>query len=236
MKATSAVPALSAFAIYAEDFDDPPALPEPAPEPSDPEPEASQPSFTLAELEAARGAARKEGAAAERARLAAEDAANRSRALDALATAVADAADAARIAAEETAEGLAQAVLSLVAAGLPSLCAHHGEREVRALLQRILPTLDAEPRITVRLNPQLLNAVRADLDELDPEIVAAVQLVPADAVPPGDVRISWADGTCQRSAAAVCAAIREALAPLGLLLPESRIEPTHRTLEIAHVE
>ena len=233
----AAIPAsaLSAYGvIYAEDFDDP-ALPDDA-APPDAEPEVIEPSFTLAEMEATRAAALAEGAAAERARLAVEDAAARSRALDALATALADATEAARKTAEEAAEGLAQAVLSLVAAGRPALCAHHGEREARALLQSLLPTLGVEPRITVRLNPHLLEAVRADLAGLDPEIAAAVQLVPADAMPPGDVRVSWEGGTCQRSAAAACAAVREVLAPLGLLLPEPRTETAHRILETAHVE
>ncbi len=236
MAATSAAPAPSAFVIYAEDFDDPPAPPDRAPEPPDPEPELIAPSFTLVELEAARAAARAEGAASERARLAAEESAARSRALEAVATALSGAAEAARIAVEETTEALARAVLSLVAAGLPSLCARYGDGEARALVRRLLPTLDAEPRITVRLNPHLLNGVRADLAGLDPEIAAAVQLVPADAMAPGDVRVSWEGGACHRSAAAACTAVREALALLGLLLPETRTEPTHRILETAHVE
>ncbi len=228
--------ALSVFGvIYAEDFDDP-ALPDDAAAPPDAEPEPIEPSFTLAELEATRTAAFAEGAVAERARLAAEDAAARSRALDALAMALASAAEAARMVTEEIAEGLAQAVLSLVAAGLPALCAHHGESEARALLQSLLPTLGSEPRIIVRLNPNLLDAVRADLAGLDPEIAAVVQLVPTDAMPPGDVRVSWEGGTCQRSTAAACAAVREVLAPLGLLLPEPRTETPHRILETAHVE
>ncbi len=233
---TSAAPALSGFLLYAEDFDDLPALPASAPEPPHPEPEMIEPTFTLAELEAARAAGQEDGAAAERARLAAEDATARSRALDALATALADAADAARIVMETAADGLAQAVLSLVAAGLPALCVRHGEREARALVQHLLPTLGAEPRITIRVNPSLLNDVRTDLAGLDPEIAAAVQLVASDAMPPGDVRVSWESGMCQRSAAAACAAVREALAPLGLLLPEPGTEPTHRILETAHVE
>ena len=237
--AATPVSVLSALGvIYAEDFDDP-ALPDADADaaPSAAEPDVIEPSFTLADLEATRAAALAEGAAAERGRLAAEDAAARSRALDALAAALASATEAARVATEEIAEGLARAVLSLVAAGLPALCAHHGEHEVRALLQNLLPTLGVEPRITVRLNPHLLEAVRADLTGLDPEIAAAVQLVPTDTMPPGDVRVSWEGGACQRSAAAACAAVREVLAPLGLLLPEPpRTEPTHRILETAHVE
>lgn len=237
--------ALSALdVIYAEDFEDPApqdAVARTAPEM--PEPEASEleviePTFTLAEVEAVRAAAHAEGAAAERARILAEGEATRLRSLDSLAEAFQGASEAARVAAEEVAEGLAQAVLSIVAAGLPTLCADHGEREARALIQSLLPTLGAEPRITVRLNPHLLDATRDVLAGLDPEIAAAIQLVPTDAMLPGDVRVSWEGGSCQRSAAAACAAVRDALAPLGLLLPpahqpETPPEPV-RIKEIAH--
>ncbi len=220
--------------IYAEDFDDlaaPDALP--------PEPEVVEPSFTRDELEAARDSALAEGASAERDRIAAEGAAARAQAFRALAAALADAGEAARLAAEEAAEGIAQAVLSVVAAGLPALCARHGEGEVRALVRSLLPTLGAEPAITVRLSPPLMDAIRAEMAGLDPEIAAAVHLVPTDALAPGDVRVSWDGGLCQRSAATACAAVREALAPLGLLLPDSalaEVRPdTNRILESTDV-
>jgi len=221
--------------IYAEDFDDPATPDAPVP----PEPEVVEPSFTRDELEAARDAALAEGAAAERDSIAAEGAAARAQAFHALAAALADAGEAARLAAEEAAEGIAQAVLSIVAAGLPALCARHGEGEARALVRSLLPTLGAEPAITVRLSPRLLDAVRAEMAGIDPEIAAAVHLVPADALAPGDVRVSWDGGLCQRSAAAACAAVREALAPLGLLLPDAALAETrpdtNRILETTDV-
>ena len=225
------MPAPAYGILYAEDFDDPAP-----PGNAEPEPEVVEPSFTLAELDAARAAARADGIASERARLGAETDAARARALDALTAALAEAGEVARAVAEDAADGLAQAVLSVVAAGLPALCAQHGEGEVRALLGTLLPTLAVEPRITVRLSPHLLDPVRADLAALDPDIAAAVQLVPTDAVPLGDVRVSWDGGSLQRSAAAACAAVREALAPLGLLLPDPAPLPApSRILEIADV-
>lgn len=207
--------------LYAEDFDDPAAPNAPVPpESAGAKLEVIEPSFTREELEAVRIAALEEGAAAERARLAAEDVTARARAMHAIGEALVEAGQAARIAAGDAAEALAQAVLSVIAAALPALCARHGEGEVRAFVRGLLPALTAEPAITVRLNPHLLDAVRADLAGLDPEIAAAVQLVPTDAMLPGDVRVSWDGGSCQRSTAAACAAIRDILAPLGLLLPE----------------
>lgn len=201
--------------LYAEDFDDYPADLVVA----TPEPEIIDPVFTLAELESARAAAHAAGVAAERARAEGADAAARTRALEYIAAALADAREAARHAAEDAAEGLAQAVLSVVAAGLPALCVHHGDAEARALLAALLPTLGSEPRITIRLNPRLASIVQADLAGLDADLAAAIHLTPTEALAPGDVRVSWDGGACQRSAAAACDAVRNALAPLGLLLP-----------------
>ncbi len=123
--------------------------------------------------------------------------------------------------AEDAAEALAQAVLSIVAAALPNLCARHGEGEARAMLMALLPSLAAEPRITVRVSVHSADAVAADLATLDPELAVLVQLVPTEALPLGDVRVSWENGVCQRNGAETCAAVRRVLAPLGLLLPEA---------------
>ena len=237
--------------LYAEDFDAGPSASHlsasrlAAAEAENAAPEEAEPSFSLAERDAARAEGLAAGAAAERARLAAESAAAsaaaRARTLDALAEALTKAREAAREVTLEVAEALAQAVLSLVAAGLPALCAAHGEGEARALLRGLLPALGAEPRITVRLNPRLLEPVGADLAGLDPEIAAAVQLVPTKECAPGDVRVSWESGLCQRNADAACAAVREALASLDLFLPQPALAEapgpnSTRSLETSHVE
>ncbi len=200
--------------LYAEDFDGPAAVL------AEPEPETAAPHFTLAEFHAAREAGFAAGREAERDCVVAEEASARSRAVAALAANLTEARETARTHAEAAAEALAQAVLSIIAAALPSLCAQHGEAEARAMLQALLPTLAAEPRIAVRLSPGLVDAVQADLAVLDPDVAALVQLMPTDTMPPGDVRVSWENGACHRSAAAACAAVRRVLAPLDLLLPE----------------
>jgi hypothetical protein len=45
-------------------------------------------------------------------------------------------------------------------------------------------------------------------------------LLPSDAVPPGDARVTWEDGAAQRDAGRARTALNEALAALGLLEEE----------------
>ena len=79
----------------------------------------------------------------------------------------------ARAAAEGAVEALARTVLSLLAGALPALCARHGEGEVRAVLRALLPALQAEPRVSVRLHPRLVPGVQAELAGFDADLAAA---------------------------------------------------------------
>jgi flagellar assembly protein FliH len=221
--------------LFAEDFDAPeaPGAPD-IPEPEVIAPEATVPDemlFTEAELEAAREAGRIEGEAAgmwqARAALAAEERETLSR----IAATLEDArADAARVA-EDAAEGTARLMLGMLLAALPATCARHGEAELRAMASRILPALAQEPRVTIRVHPHHLDALRQELARLDPEQSARAVLLPTDAMPPGDLRIAWESGHAVRDARALAAAMEEALAPLGLLAgPDAAVEAR----ELAH--
>jgi flagellar assembly protein FliH len=123
----------------------------------------------------------------------------------------------AALVAEESAASVARLLLGTLASVLPALCARHGAAEVAALTRAVLPALTREPRISIRLSPHVVRAVEQELARLDPELHGRIALVPTDAVPPGDVRITWADGAAQRDAAALRQAVAEALAPLDLL-------------------
>lgn len=201
--------------LYAEDFDEPEA---PAGARSA-EPEAVEPSFTRDEVEAACAAAADDAARLARERVSAEDAHACAESLSRLAGAVAEAKAEARRVAEEAVEALARTVLSLLAGALPALCARHAEGEVRAVVRALLPALQAEPRVTVHLNPRVLPGVRAEIAGLDPEASAAIALLPADALPPGDLRVTWADGALVRDTGAICRAMEDVLTGLDLLDP-----------------
>ena len=210
--------------LYAEDFDDPhlAPLPEPAPAPA---------SFTLDELEAARQTACAEAVHVARAEWERSALHDRTQSLAAIAGHLANAQLEAGTLADTVAEGVARAVLSVVAGLLPDLCARYGGAEVRALLRHLLPTLAQQPRIAVRVNSAILDDVRGDLALLDEDLAACVVLTAAPLLP-GDARVSWTDGSLVRDQAAIRAAVLAALTELGLLEPVT-IRNDRRSMALA---
>jgi flagellar assembly protein FliH len=200
--------------LYAEDFDEDGAPP-PAAETA-PEPEVIEPVFTAAEMEEARSEAHALG------RTEAEHglAASRARMIGLLAAGVANARDEYRATAQHAAEAAVRCVLSALYSCLPALCERHGAAEMRSLTRAVLPTLVDEPRITVRVNPAMLSAMQDEIADLDSDLSERVQLIPADIIAPGDIRINWADGSAIRDTARAHGAVRDALAALGLLEPD----------------
>ena len=198
--------------LYAEDFDDPDVAPLPE--------AAPPPCLTLDELEAARRAACAEAVHAARAEWERSALHDRTQSLVAIASALADARQQADALADAVADGVARTILSMVAGLLPELCIRHGGAEVRALLRHLLPTLAQQPRIAVRVNAAVLDAVRDDLALLDEDLAACVVLTAAPLLP-GDVRVSWTDGSLVRDQAAIGAAVSAALTELGLLAPSA---------------
>ncbi len=206
--------------LYAEDFGrarppppPPPAAP-PAPRPLD---QADIDAACERAVQAARDAWA--GDAAER----------RTAALTALAAGLAEAEAAAARNAEEVADALARTMLSMLAGALPHLCRAHGDAEVRALARHLLPLIARTTPVVARVHAGLLDALRLDLAEMDEAVLDRIELRPAN-LPPGDARIAWEDGSLVRDGAALCAALNDALAQLGLILPEAAPE---RSLALA---
>lgn len=197
--------------LYAEDFDAEDIL-----DPVAPEPEVIEPVFVAAELDTARA----EGHAAGRMEAERSLVASRLQMLERIAGAMADATNAAASAAEATATGLARTILSALTACLPALCERHGAAELQALMRAVLPSLTDQPRITVRVHPQMASTMAAEIAALDTDIAERVVLLPSDAIPPGDARVTWEDGAALRDAGRARAAVQESLAALGLLEEE----------------
>jgi flagellar assembly protein FliH len=204
--------------LFEEDFDLPATEAPPAVEPP-PEPEVIEPVFTAAELKAAREEAWREADELARAELngARERAAQA--ALSTIAEQLRNAREQARKIAESSAEAIAQLLLASFAAAFPAMCRQHGEAEIRAVLQQILPALESEPKLTIRVAPEAASGVRRELDRLDNDLAAAIQIVPVDTMAPSDVRIQWRAGQASRDAAQIWDDIKAALAPAGLLPP-----------------
>lgn len=199
--------------LYAEDFDDP--APQNAAEPAE---EAAKPPLTQADIDHACAAAVDEA----RAGWDAMRADHRSQALAAITGAiVAVRAEAGRETAA-VAEGIASTMLSMLAAALPVFCRDHGPAEARALVQSLLPLLRREPRIVIRVHPSLVPVLRDDLAPLDDDFAGTIT-ISAAALAPGDVRVSWGEGTFVRDTQTILAAMQGALAELGLV---DRVETT----------
>ena len=83
---------------------------------------------------------------------------------------------------------------------------------------RLLPNLQTEPRITIRVHPGLVPMLEEDLASLDLELTGTVAVTSA-ALEPGDVRVAWENGSFKRDTRAILASMQDALAQLGLLTP-----------------
>lgn len=197
--------------LFDDDFDAPPPAPPP------PEPEIIEPSFTLADLEAAReAAAQYSREAALREAEAASHTLTR-RALETLAEEVARTRAEAEQAAAETSEAVVRLLLDCFAAAFPVLSRRHGPDEAAALLHAILPALRHEPKIAVRVSPGLLVLMGAEIERFDQDLAAHVRLIPTDALPPGDIRVEWTNGMASRDASTLWSEIEAILAPAGLI-------------------
>lgn len=198
--------------LYAEDFDDIGGSDLVAPDPVA-EPEIIEPVFTAAELDAARA----EASAAGRAEAERGLAGSRTQLLARVASSLEDARAAAREVAEQAAEGVARCLLGALAACLPSLCERHGAAELQAFVRTLLPALTEEPRVIVRINPVMMAMMQSEISGLDDEIAERIQLLATEAVPPGDARVTWGDGSAVRDTSRARAAFDVGLAELGLL-------------------
>jgi len=208
-------------ALFAEDFD------LPRRRDAMPAAEVINPTYSAAELAEARAEARAGGHASGTAEANIAIAATTQSLLDAIAVALRDAKTAAGAVAERSAEAIARLLLDSLAKLFPVLCERHGEAELCALIRTILPALAQEPALTVRLNPAHTPALMRELDRLDPDLVERVRLVPVEAIPTGDVRVSWRDGTARRDTAALWQQVRAVLEPAGLFSPDKAPAPDH---------
>jgi flagellar biosynthesis/type III secretory pathway protein FliH len=201
----------SGVLLFDEDFDLPPALPAP------PEPEIIEPSFSAFELSEARDEATLAGRDAALTELNASAQAAARRALTTIAEQIEAARAEVSAIAEQSAEAIARLLLDCFATAFPALSARHGPAEVAAVLRQVLPALRHEPRITIRLNPHIVEAMTEEIKALDPDLAAHVRLVPTDALTQDDVRIDWHNGAAARDTRTLWSQIENILAPTGLL-------------------
>jgi flagellar biosynthesis/type III secretory pathway protein FliH len=196
--------------LFAEDFDAPPLADDP------PEPEVIEPTFSAAELEAARAESHQAGSDAAATAAALADHAAIRQTVATIAERLAAAHHELHELAEQSAATIAQLFLGSLGVVLPELVARYGETELQAIIRTVAPGLFREPAVTVRINPQHCSGLADEIARLDPDLAARFQIVPTDAVPIGDARIGWRNGGASRDVAALWAQVTETLALSGL--------------------
>lgn|SRR5579872_6335333 len=201
--------------LFDEDFD----IPEAAPEP-----EVIEAVFSASEMAGVREAAWRAGHAAGVQEVAASSEAATRQALESIAEQIAAERDAVIVYAEQSAEAIAGLLLGSLAAVFPTLSACYGDAEVRAIVRAVVPALTQEPAVAVRADPRTAAAVANEIERFDPDIASHVQITASDAMPPGDVRIAWRNGTAVRDGAALWRQVAAILVPAALLPAQNAIK------------
>lgn len=207
-----------AFALFARDFDAPldNVIVLDDPEEEAPPAEPPPPSITQEMLEAAVAAAREDGLREGRAEAAEAREAARHAMQATLINQLRDAGAQLRGAVDEAGSQLAALVLATLDAGFPALRARHGADELARFTRDIVGLLAQEPRIVIRIHPDMQAALDDVLAGLEPERREAILVEVRDALPPGDARIAWRHGMAVRDTEALRQRLGETLAPLGL--------------------
>jgi flagellar biosynthesis/type III secretory pathway protein FliH len=202
-------------ALFAEDFDL--AAEVSLDEPHVLEPEIIEPTFTTADIEAARRDGWEDGHEAGRIEATAQQTEIAKDALTMVATSLQTMRTEFAEHTDQQATLIAEAILTSLAAMFPELCKRHGAEEARAVAREILPTLSKEPGITIRVSPETVPAVAAEVARLDPALARAIKLDAAEDFAPSDIRILWQCGSARRDERALKGAIVAALDQVGLL-------------------
>lgn len=164
--------------------------------------EAPPPSYSEAQLAAARAEAWGQGRAdGEAAALASIAQAN-----GAALAAIRDALPGIARQAQDGTAAASRFMLETALAGMrrlmPELNRRGGLAEIEGLLRETMSHLRDESRIVVRLHDTLLDGLRADIDATAQAAgyEGKLVLLAEDDIPPGDCRIEWADGGVERVA------------------------------------
>ncbi len=197
--------------LYIEDFDD-----EPSPEPDPAPPEPAPPSFTAAELDAAREAGRQEGLSAALADAQLVQAELQAAATQSVADGLAAARTGLKALADAHAGELSRTVLAVLVACVPEVMRCHAIVELQAMTAALAPGLACEPELRVRAHPGLADGVREMLIGVLPADTCVLAVCADATLAEGDVQVAWQGGRAKRDCAAVWSQVRTALEPLGL--------------------
>ncbi len=177
----------------------------PPPPPLEPEPDPMEET-----LRAVAAAAREDGFAAGRASMAQEAAQRATESLAQVARILAASQQTAADMAAEASNGMAGMAIAMLEAALPGLASRQGAQLIGDFAERLRPALAFLPQAEIRINPALVEEVRALAGDLP------VTLVPDATLAPGDARAVWQGGGAEFDLAARRAAIMDVMRAAGL--------------------
>ena len=191
---------------FGESFDETGTRPEPPPPPAI----ATYEEAEVAELvEQARTQARAEGEAAARAGIERTLADTMARVIGEVGTLVDDAGAAERRLGVEAAR-LGHAIGTKLATRLMEA---HPLAEIEAMVSECLAEAATEPRVVIRLQPDLVEPMKARIDALAEATghQGKLVLLGDNRMGPGDARVEWANGGAERDLGAIAAAVAAAI-------------------------
>ncbi len=123
-------------------------------------------------------------------------------------------------AAQETdraARSIASLLIQALMKILPAACARFGAAEIADVARAVLPGLRQEPRVVVAVHPAVAAEVEAELARLGDDFRERAALAPTETLAPGDVRITWQDGSAARDTKDLMQRIAALFTQYGLL-------------------
>ncbi len=96
---------------------------------------------------------------------------------------------------------------------LPDYIARHGLSEIETILMQVLKEMAREPRLVVRVHDQMLDPLQQVLQDLTARAAYAgkVVLLADDKLGPNDCKVEWADGGTERDINVIWHAIDQAI-------------------------
>jgi len=123
-------------------------------------------------------------------------------------------------AAQETdraARSIANLLIQTLMKILPTACARFGAAEIAGVARAVLPGLRQEPRVVLAVHPAIAPDVEAELARLGDDVRARAVLAPSESMAPGDISITWQDGSAARDTNDLMQCIAALFTQYGLL-------------------
>ncbi|MBF0562804.1 MAG: hypothetical protein HQL37_12475 [Alphaproteobacteria bacterium] len=129
---------------------------------------------------------------------------------------------------DDAANNAVALAIAVAAKLMPSLASRYGMDEIAELVEKCLPEILEQPRLIIRVNPELVESVLEQVSAIADNHGFAGRLLihPNEALPPGDCRIEWGEGGIDRDSATLWREIETIVTRnTNLSFPDTQEEP-----------